>query len=145
PPRSRRHLDSPPSRTVSARRAPRPARGRRRRQWAAWYGWQAGATCVPSRSVRASRGSQGHTERRGDGVNVLVAASGETEHHHLLGAQLAALAQRQQVRDGVRRLQRRDDAFLLAEHLKRGKRLLIGGRDIARAAGGPQVAVLRPD
>ena len=49
------------------------------------------------------------------------------------------------MRDRVRRLQRRDDALRAAQQLEGRERLLVGARDVLRAAGVFQVAVLRSD
>ena len=52
---------------------------------------------------------------------------------------------RQQMRHRMRRLQRGDDALLLAENLEGGQRGGVIGGDVGRASRRAQIAVLRPD
>ena len=65
-------------------------------------------------------------------MQVLVAAAGEIDHHdvvlRLLRREIEHLG------DGVRRLERRDDAFELGEELKRLQRFVIGRRQEGDAA-----------
>src|SRR5690606_33856508 len=47
--------------------------------------------------------------------------------------------------DCVRAFQRRDDAFVVAEQLERGQRLIVSSERVMRALQLAQVSVLRPD
>ena len=80
---------------------------------------------------------------RGDRGEILVAAAGEIDDHQvilrLLGRELEHLG------DGVRGLERRDDAFELGEKLKRVERLVIGRRQKRDAADVVEPGMFRAD
>src|SRR5579862_4709474 len=59
-------------------------------------------------------------------LKVLVAAAGEVNHHQVILGFVRR--QVQHPGDGVRRLERRDDAFEPGEELKRAERFIIGCR-----------------
>src|SRR5579872_3778484 len=54
---------------------------------------------------------QCHIQGARDGVHVFVAATGEIDYHDVVGTQLATLAHRQHLGDGMRGLQRGNDAL----------------------------------
>ena len=68
--------------------------------------------------------SQGDAVARGDGVDVFVATAGEIDDDAFAAPQFAR--QFQAVGDGMRRFQRRDDAFETAE--VRGRRRALRRR-----------------
>ena len=67
-----------------------------------------------------------------NGFEILVAAAGEIDHHQVI----LRLFRRevQDLGDGVRRLQRRNDAFELGQKLERVERLVVGRRQKDHAA-----------
>ena len=67
-----------------------------------------------------------------DGLQILVAAAGEIDHHQMI----LRLFRRelQNLGDGVRGLQRRDDALKLGQERKGVQRLVIGRRQKGDAA-----------
>ena len=67
-----------------------------------------------------------------DRIEVLVAAAGEIDHHQVILRLLRR--QIEHLGDGVRRFQRRNDAFELGEKLERVERLVVGGREKGDAA-----------
>ena len=67
-----------------------------------------------------------------DRVKVLVAAAGEIDHHQVILRLLRR--ELEHLGDGVRRLERRDDAFELGQELKGLERLVIGRRQEGDAA-----------
>src|SRR5688572_29688317 len=72
-----------------------------------------------------------------DGAEVLVAASREADEHD--AGELA------RAREGVRRLERRDDALETAALAERGERFPVGRGDVLRAAGVVEPGVLGAD
>ena len=75
--------------------------------------------------------------------HVLVAAAGEIDHHQMILRPLRR--ELHHLGDGVRRFQRRDDAFQPRQQLERRERLVVGRREIGDAAGLVQPGMLRPD
>src|SRR6266576_3276689 len=73
-------------------------------------------------------GSQPDPEMVGDGEDVLVAAAAHVHHQQVVARQ--GRRDLGDMREGMRRLQRRDDALLPAAQLKRLKRLAVGDRDV---------------
>src|SRR5690349_9655840 len=54
----------------------------------------------------------------GDSIDVFVAAAGEVDDDHVVGTQRVALAEGEDVGDGVGGLQRGDDALIFAQGLE---------------------------
>ena len=76
--------------------------------------------------------SQRHPECFGDRVEVLVTATGEIDQHRFVLRPLGRQLER--VGDGVARFERRNDPLGPAEQLEAFERLVVGDRDVARAA-----------
>ena len=67
-----------------------------------------------------------------DRIEILVAAAGEIDHHEVILRLLRR--ELEHLGDGVRRFQRRNDAFELGKELERVQRLVIGRRQEGDAA-----------
>jgi hypothetical protein len=78
----------------------------------------------------------------GDGVHVLVAAAGEVDEQDRVLLHRGRHLHR--LRDRVRRLERRDDAFGAAQLVERRERLVVGHRDVLGALAVLQPRVLGP-
>src|SRR5260370_1309828 len=74
--------------------------------------------------------------------NILVSAAGEIDHHQMIFRPL-----RRELRhlgDGMRRFERRNDAFQPRQQLKCGERLVVGRAEIGDAPHLVQPGMLRP-
>ena len=89
-----------------------------------------------------SAGSERDPERGRDGVHVLVAAAAEADEDVLVRGQ-ASRATLHRVVDGVRRLERRDDALAASQRLEAFERLLVVDRDVFGALARLQPASAR--
>src|SRR3954454_12414690 len=89
-------------------------------------------------AIRATPVSVADTKLREHLREVLVAAPGEADQVERVRPGVRA----EDPCDGVRGLQRRDDALQLGDAAQRGQRLLVGDRDVAGAAAVAQVRVL---
>ena len=79
----------------------------------------------------------------GDGVDVLVAATGQIQHHQML---LRAFRRElDHLGQGVRGLERGNDALELRTKQESVKRLFVGRREIGHPANVIEPRMLRPD
>src|SRR5688572_25447013 len=79
----------------------------------------------------------------GDGFDVLVAAAGQI--HENLSGRAKLLRQRAGIRDGMRRLQGRDDAFHPGKVLERGQRVVVANPRVLGTPQVPEPCMLRTD
>src|SRR3546814_12779329 len=89
------------------------------------------------RSVFGDDSCQGYAFKLGDRENILVTATGQVDDDAF--ADTESRRKLLCVSDGVRRLQRRNDASRARQLMECGKRLIIGRRHVLHAA-----AVLQP-
>src|SRR5262249_4760375 len=100
---------------------------------------------LSSRSVRRCRSWwQEPTKER---FEVLVAASGEAERDRCGSIEIACdlRSDRPDPRKRVRGLERRKNSFGARHEGRRGKRLVVRGREVARASGRHEPRMLRTD